>query len=263
MRYADDLVVLTPKRPDRELAWMKTAHASASGWRSTRKRRGSWTPGKEHFTFLGHTHFWRRGQSLPRHREEGAKAHPRRAAVENPHGRGSAWTKLVQELNLVHPRGPAVLPPGAAQAAIQAGSLRRPDSSRDGGSGSTHFAGQHGRSCMAASSTANMGSNCGTCLRLSDQQTQGARGEHRGKPYAGNPHVRFEGGPLARASRTAKLGSTQQASGLGPERSPCLGRLAHVRARIRTACACVGPSVFLARGPKPEARGPLNRPTAI
>jgi hypothetical protein len=30
------------------------------------------------------------------------------------------------------------------------------------------------------------------------QRIQGLHGEHRGKPYAGNPHVRFDEGLLAR-----------------------------------------------------------------
>jgi hypothetical protein len=40
----------------------------------------------------------------------------------------------------------------------------------------------------------------------SHQQPQGLLDEHRGKPYAGNPHVRFDEGLLVRASRTADWG---------------------------------------------------------
>lgn len=61
IRYADDLVVLTRRRPDRELAWVKqlmsrlglTLHAEKT--RVVDARSGQ-------FTFLGHTHFWRRGK---------------------------------------------------------------------------------------------------------------------------------------------------------------------------------------------------------
>lgn len=61
IRYADDLVVLTRRRPDRELAWVKqlmsrlglTLHAEKT--RVVDARNGQ-------FTFLGHTHFWRRGK---------------------------------------------------------------------------------------------------------------------------------------------------------------------------------------------------------
>jgi hypothetical protein len=42
---------------------------------------------------------------------------------------------------------------------------------------------------------------------------QGLHGERRGKPYAGNPHVRFDEGLLARACLHGGPGSTQLRSG--------------------------------------------------
>src|SRR5687767_9852195 len=51
-----------------------------------------------------------------------------------------------------------------------------------------------------------MGWSGGTSRDTSDRPTQGAQRERRGKPYAGNPHVRFEEGLLARALRTAGWG---------------------------------------------------------
>jgi RNA-directed DNA polymerase len=61
VRYADDFVVLTPRRPERELAWIRallerlglTLHAD-----KTRLLNGR----KEDFTFLGHTLRWRYGR---------------------------------------------------------------------------------------------------------------------------------------------------------------------------------------------------------
>jgi len=51
-----------------------------------------------------------------------------------------------------------------------------------------------------------MGSSAGIFPRRFAQQIQGALDERRGEPYAGNPHVRFEEGPLARVLRTAGWG---------------------------------------------------------
>lgn len=61
VRYADDFVVLTRRRPARELEWVKllierlglTLHAEKTRVVDART---------EHFTFLGHTHFFRRGK---------------------------------------------------------------------------------------------------------------------------------------------------------------------------------------------------------
>ena len=78
--------------------------------------------------------------------------------------------------------------------------------SRAGGRGNMSSAGRHGRSCLEGRSGGNMASSGGTFRCGSVQLTQGVHGERRGKPYAGNPHVRFDEGPLARASRTAGWG---------------------------------------------------------
>src|SRR6185369_14822115 len=61
IRYADDLVVLTPGRPDRELAWIGNVMRRLGLALHPEKTRVV-DARKEHFTFLGHTHFWRRGK---------------------------------------------------------------------------------------------------------------------------------------------------------------------------------------------------------
>src|SRR3954467_10424766 len=48
-------------------------------------------------------------------------------------------------------------------------------------------------------SGATTGWSGGISRRRFGQRIQGLHGEHRGKPYAGNPHVRFDEGLLARA----------------------------------------------------------------
>jgi RNA-directed DNA polymerase len=61
IRYADDLVVLTPRRPDRALAWIGQVMRRLGLALHPEKTRVV-DAREEHFTFLGHTHFWRRGQ---------------------------------------------------------------------------------------------------------------------------------------------------------------------------------------------------------
>ncbi len=98
IRYADDLVVLTRRRPDREMAWVKylmsrlglTLHAEKTRVVNARK---------EHFTFLGHTHFWRRGEL---YLDIGKKARRRiRDELRRRTRRtGLDLDQLVQEMNL-------------------------------------------------------------------------------------------------------------------------------------------------------------------
>ena len=98
VRYADDLVVLTRRRPDRELSWVNqlmqrlglTLHAE-----KTRIVDGN----KEHFTFLGHTHFWRRGKL---YLDIGKKARRRiRGELRRKTRRtGLSLEQLIQDLNL-------------------------------------------------------------------------------------------------------------------------------------------------------------------
>jgi len=60
VRYADDLVVLTPRRPERELGWVKQLMERLGLALHAEKTRVV-DARREHFTFLGHTHFFRRG----------------------------------------------------------------------------------------------------------------------------------------------------------------------------------------------------------
>jgi RNA-directed DNA polymerase len=97
IRYADDFVVLTRRRPDRELAWVKqlmarlglTLHAEKT--RVVDARKG-------HFTFLGHTHLWRRGQL---YLDIGVKARKRTRDELRWRTRKTGVTlgELVQDLN--------------------------------------------------------------------------------------------------------------------------------------------------------------------
>ena len=116
----------------------------------------------------------------------------------------------------VHPGRSAVLPSGPPTDAEQARSLRRISASRAGGRASTGAAGRHGRSCPGMRSGASTGWSGGISRSRSVQPIQGLHGERRGKPYAGNPHVRFDEGLLARASCTAGWGLLHH--GVRPER---------------------------------------------
>src|SRR6266851_4833572 len=78
--------------------------------------------------------------------------------------------------------------------------------SRAGGPANTGIAGRHGRSCPRMRSDIVTVWSGGTSRRRFAQLIQGLHGEHRGKPYAGNPHVRFDEGLLVRALRTADWG---------------------------------------------------------
>src|SRR5436189_6217731 len=63
-------------------------------------------------------------------------------------------------------------------------------------------------------SGATTGWSGGISRRRFGQRIQGLHGEHRGKPYAGNPHVRFDEGLLARAfTRRAGVYSTRFTDG--------------------------------------------------
>lgn len=98
IRYADDLVVMTRRRPDRELAWVKhlmsrlglTLHAEKTRVVNARK---------EHFTFLGHTHFWRRGEL---YLDIGKKARKRICDElrRRTRRKGISLEQLVHDLNL-------------------------------------------------------------------------------------------------------------------------------------------------------------------
>lgn len=98
IRYADDLVVMTRWRPDRELAWVKhlmsrlglTLHAEKTRVVNARK---------EHFTFLGHTHFWRRGEL---YLDIGKKARKRICDElrRRTRRKGISLEQLVHDLNL-------------------------------------------------------------------------------------------------------------------------------------------------------------------
>ena len=68
--------------------------------------------------------------------------------------------------------------------------------------------GRHGRSCPAMIFAGTTDWNSGICRPRFDQLTQGPPGERRGKPYAGNPHVRFDEGLLARRVSHGGPGST-------------------------------------------------------
>ena len=61
IRYADDFVVLTSVKPERELAWIASFMRKLGLDLHPEKTRIVAAP-REHFTFLGHTHFWRWGK---------------------------------------------------------------------------------------------------------------------------------------------------------------------------------------------------------
>src|SRR5687767_4301257 len=56
---------------------------------------------------------------------------------------------------------------------------------------------------------ANTALSAGTSRGRSIQHRQGTQGERRGKPYAGEPHVRFEEGAAGPCASHGGLGSTQ------------------------------------------------------
>jgi hypothetical protein len=58
VRYADDFVLLTPRRPDRELAWVRQLLARLGLTLHTEKTRVL-DARRDDFVFLGHTHRWR------------------------------------------------------------------------------------------------------------------------------------------------------------------------------------------------------------
>jgi RNA-directed DNA polymerase len=98
IRYADDLVVLTPRRPDRELAWIGHIMRRLGLALHPEKTRVV-DARKEHFTFLGHTHFWRRGHL---YLDIGKKAQRRiRDELRSKTRRtGLSVEQLIQALNL-------------------------------------------------------------------------------------------------------------------------------------------------------------------
>jgi RNA-directed DNA polymerase len=98
IRYADDFVVLTPRRPDRELAWVGHVMRRLGLALHPEKTRVV-DAGTGHFTFLGHTHFWRRGNL---YLDIGKKAQRRiRDELRSKTRRtGLSLEKLVQGLNL-------------------------------------------------------------------------------------------------------------------------------------------------------------------
>ena len=58
IRYADDFVLLSHRKPTQELAWVTTImHRLGLSLHPEKTRIVS--ASREHFTFLGHTHFWR------------------------------------------------------------------------------------------------------------------------------------------------------------------------------------------------------------
>jgi RNA-directed DNA polymerase len=59
VRYADDLVLLSPRRPDRELAWLEHVLGRLGLTLHPQKTRVL-DARREAFAFLGHTHWWQR-----------------------------------------------------------------------------------------------------------------------------------------------------------------------------------------------------------
>jgi RNA-directed DNA polymerase len=59
VRYADDLVLLSPRRPDRELAWLEQVLGRLGLTLHPQKTRVL-DARREAFAFLGHTHWWQR-----------------------------------------------------------------------------------------------------------------------------------------------------------------------------------------------------------
>jgi RNA-directed DNA polymerase len=98
IRYTDDLVVLTRRRPDREMAWV-THLMSRLGLTLHAEKTRVVNAGKEHFIFLGHTHFWCRGKL---YLEIGKKARRRIRDELRRKTRKTGLTleQLVQNMNL-------------------------------------------------------------------------------------------------------------------------------------------------------------------
>ncbi len=60
IRYADDFVVLSRRKPDRDLEWIGSTMKRLGLELHPEKTRIVFAP-RGHFTFLGHWHFWRKG----------------------------------------------------------------------------------------------------------------------------------------------------------------------------------------------------------
>src|SRR5215217_6202027 len=88
---------------------------------------------------------------------------------------------------------------------LRSSTTSSPSDSPDGGSANMHCNVPHGRSCGGARSAGIW--RGGTSPRVG-RSLQDALCERQGKPYAGNPPVRFDEGPLACPSTYGRLGST-------------------------------------------------------
>ena len=160
------------------------------------------------FDFLGHRHPVA-VDGCTSTSDKGAEPNPGRARSEDATDVAQP-RRARRRAESVHPWRPAVLPP-CPRGGRSASSIASSNSaSRDGGRENTRAAGLHGRSCRREALWRQHGLerwNLPATLRPADSRR--AR-ERRGKPYAGNPHVRFDEGPLARAFRTAGWGLLHQ-----------------------------------------------------
>lgn len=183
VRYADDLVVLAPKRPDATLQWMQSLLQRMGLSLNAEKTKVKQLVGKESFNFLSHRHFLWRGRLFL---DIADKAH-RRTKDELRRITRCTWLRLdvlVEELNRTS------VAPGITSAASAGGRsassiASSKNASRDGGRESTRCHSLHGRSCRRERSGASMGWSGGTSRDTSDRPTQGAHCERRGEAVCG------------------------------------------------------------------------------
>ena len=226
IRYADDFVLLTPHRPDREWAWLQhliarlglALHPDKTRVLDARQTR---------FVFLGHTHRWQFGRlyldvspkTLRRIRDE---------LRRRTHHTGPSLDHTVAELNR-YVRG----------ARHYFRRVRRRTLSKLDFFVEVRVArwwarnmwpiGRHGRSCPEMRSAGTTVWSDGISRWRSVQPMQGLPDEPHGKPYAGNPHVRVDERLLARASSHGGLGSTRPMIDSSKARSEPCGRAWSVR----------------------------------
>src|SRR5260370_5793468 len=145
-----------------------------------------------------------RPETLPGHQRQSAGADPGRASKADSHHQ-SEPTRDGSGSERVHPRRATVLPQRRAATPGQAGSLRH---RTDGAVVDAQT--QRFPDCMVACAgreTLDRQRSRALALPTPPSRPCEARPMNaEGKPYAGNPHVRFGEGPLARASCTAGWG---------------------------------------------------------
>ena len=123
MRYADDLVVMTPEPPGREVGWM-SALVERLGLTLSASKTLVLDARQERFDFLGASASLAGRAVVPGPVAEIEAAHSRRATGEN-----SAHVETIRRadwrVERIHPRGATVLPSDTAANTGAAGPIRR------------------------------------------------------------------------------------------------------------------------------------------